>query len=128
MQARMRNLLVVPALLAPALAMSAAPAMAAPDSAGNKGTCSPRVTAVSFSDNLDKAVIGGTTVGGLSDMAWDQQRHAWASTVDNHGNDPSRIWFWTDPAHARVVGAPLVLKKPDGRAELTRALVRVLGR
>ncbi|NMO50115.1 esterase-like activity of phytase family protein [Actinoplanes sp. TBRC 11911] len=59
-------------------------------------------------------MIGGTTVGGLSDMAWDPRRHAWASTVDNHTTDPSRIWFWSDPAHAHVVGAPLVLKKPDG--------------
>jgi hypothetical protein len=114
MPARTRKLLVIPAILAPALAIPAAPAMAANDSADNKNACSPRVTAVSFSDDLDKAVIGGTTVGGLSDMAWDQHRHAWASTVDNHANDPSRIWFWTDPAHARVVGAPLVLKKPDG--------------
>jgi hypothetical protein len=109
MQARIRKLLVVPAMLAPALAIPAAPAMAA-----KAPTCSPRATAVSFSDGLDKAVIGGTTVGGLSDMAWDQRRHAWASTVDNHASDPSRIWFWTDPSHAHVVGAPLVLKKADG--------------
>jgi hypothetical protein len=76
--------------------------------------CSPRATAVSFSDGLDKAVVGGTAVGGLSDMAYCSRRHAWASTVDNHASDPARIWFWTDPSYAHVVGAPLVLKKPDG--------------
>jgi hypothetical protein len=114
MQVRFSELLIIPAMLAPALAIPAAPALAASDSADNKNACSPRATAVSFSDGLDKAVIGGATVGGLSDMAWDQRRHAWASTVDNHASDPARIWFWTDPAHAHVVGSPLVLKKPDG--------------
>jgi hypothetical protein len=70
--------------------------------------------ALGFSDGLDKAVHAGVTVGGLSDIAWDRRRHAYASTVDNHGTDPSRIWFWSDPAHAHVVGDPLVLEAPDG--------------
>jgi hypothetical protein len=113
MQARIRKL-IIPAVLAPALAIPAAPALASSDSADNRAVCSPRADAISFSDGLDKAMVGGTAVGGLSDMAWDQRRHAWASTVDNHANDPSRVWFWADPAHAHVVGSPLVLKKPDG--------------
>ena len=113
MQARIRKLLVIPAMLAPALAIPAAP-LSRRMIQQTTAECSPRATAVSFSDGLDKAVVGGTAVGGLSDMAYDARRHAWASTVDNHADDPARIWFWTDPAHAHVVGSPLVLKKPDG--------------
>ncbi len=78
------------------------------------GACPPKAVALGFSDGLDKAVVDGVTVGGLSDIAWDAHRHAYASTVDNHATDPSRIWFWQDPEHAHVVGEPLVLKAPDG--------------
>ena len=60
------------------------------------------------------AFVDGVTVGGLSDIACDARRHAFASTVDNHLTDPSRIWFWRDPDHAPVVGAPVVLKAPEG--------------
>jgi hypothetical protein len=78
------------------------------------GACPPDAVALGFSDGLDKAVVDGVTVGGLSDIAWDKRRHAYASTVDNHATDPSRIWFWRDTAHAHVVGEPLVLEAPDG--------------
>nr|WP_296063839.1 esterase-like activity of phytase family protein [uncultured Actinoplanes sp.] len=109
------KLLLIPAVLGPALAIPAASAAAATnDSPNNKNACSPRATAISFSDGLDKAVVGGVTVGGLSDMAWDKRRHAWASTVDNHGSDPARVWFWRDPSNPKIVGGPLVLKRPDG--------------
>ena len=90
-------LLLVPALLAPA-----APAAA-------HGRPAPACPA-SYSDALDK--VGG--IGGLSDLAWDGRSHAWASTVDNHGTDPARIWFFRDPAHPVIVGDPLVLRRPDG--------------
>jgi hypothetical protein len=60
--------------------------------------------------------VDGVTVGGLSDLAWDARAGAWASTVDNHGTDPSRLWHFTDPAHPVVTGDPLVLRKPDGTA------------
>jgi hypothetical protein len=39
---------------------------------------------------------------------------AWASTVDNHGTDPSRVWFFRDLADPTVTMTPLVLKKADG--------------
>jgi hypothetical protein len=78
------------------------------------GPCPPHAVALGYSDGLDKAVVDGVTIGGLSDIAWDARSHAYASTVDNHATDPSRIWHWADPAHAHVVGGPLVLKAPDG--------------
>ena len=61
---------------------------------------------VAFSDVLDKR----DGIGGLSDMAWDQRSHAWASTVDNHGTDPAKIWFWRSSG---PVGS-LVLRRADG--------------
>lgn len=88
----------------------AAPAGAHPASA----TCRPGAGAVGYSDGLDKLVVDGATVGGLSDIAWDKVTRSWASTVDNHATDPSRIWFYRDPLRPEVVGGPLVLKKPDG--------------
>ena len=93
-----------------------APAGAWPGSRlpAGQGACPPRATALGFSDGLDKAVADGVTVGGLSDIAYDRRRHAYASTVDNHATDPSRIWFWAGPEHAHTVGRPLVLTAPDG--------------
>src|SRR5437899_9425443 len=92
--------------------------LASPVSAAGSGwqgsrTCAPSAAALSFSDALDKVSYQGATVGGLSDLAYDSRSHAWAATVDNHGSDPSRIWFFRDLAHPRVTGV-LVLKKPDG--------------
>ena len=89
----------------------AAPARAASPSAAS---CPPRATAVGYSDGLDKLVVDGMTVGGLSSIAWDARAGAWASTVDNHGTDPSRIWHFRDQLHPTVTGDPLVLRKPDG--------------
>jgi hypothetical protein len=88
----------------------AVPAAAHPSAA----TCPPAATAVRFSDSLDKLVRGDATLGGLSDIAWDRRAGAWASTVDNHATDPSRIWFYRDAAHPVVTRDPLVLRKPDG--------------
>jgi hypothetical protein len=93
-------LLLVPVLLAPA-----APAAA-------HGRPRPTACPVSYSDALDQ--VGG--IGGLSDLAWDNRSHAWASTVDNHGTDPARIWFFRRAADPVIVGDPLVLRRPDGTA------------
>ncbi len=90
----------------------AAPAAAHPSP--NRNSCPPAATAVTFSDSLDKLVRGDATLGGLSDIAWDRRSGAWASTVDNHATDPSRIWFFRDAAHPVVTRDPLVLTKPDG--------------
>jgi hypothetical protein len=99
-------MLLVPPLL---LITPAVPAAAAPT-----GDCGPDASAVSYADGLDKLTVGDATIGGLSNMAWDRRRHAWASTVDNHDTDPARIWFWRDPAAPAPVGGPLLLRRPDG--------------
>jgi predicted extracellular nuclease len=78
--------------------------------------CSPDALAVGYSDALDKKAVGGATVGGLSSLAYDARAHSYVSAVDNHADDPSRIWFIGDPRHPAVTRAPLVLKKPDGTA------------
>jgi hypothetical protein len=100
---------------ATASAATAAPAgtaSAAPKAPAR--ACPPAATAVSYSDTLDKAVHDGVTVGGLSDVAWDRRSGSWVSSVDNHGTDPARLWFWRDPAAPRIVRDPLVLRRPDG--------------
>jgi hypothetical protein len=109
----MKRSLMIGAVLALSVPLLAAPAVAADKTAGS---CAPGATAVSFSDGLDKLVYDGVTLGGLSDMAWDRRSGAWVSSVDNHGSDPARLWFWRDPSAAKVVRGPLVLRKPDGTA------------
>ncbi|HEV7963589.1 MAG TPA: esterase-like activity of phytase family protein [Actinoplanes sp.] len=79
-------------------------------------SCPPSASAVGYSDGLDKLVVGGATIGGLSSIAWDARSGTWASTVDNHGTDPARIWFYRDALHPAVTGDPLVLRRPDGTA------------
>lgn len=88
----------------------------APGAAAQDGTarCAPDAFAVGFSDSLDKLVRGGAELGGLSSLAYDARSRAWASTVDNNGTDPARIWFFRDLKHPTVVRDPLVLRMPDG--------------
>jgi hypothetical protein len=76
--------------------------------------CPPAAAALSFSDALDKQVVDGATIGGLSNIAYDAHAHAYVSSVDNHGTDPSRLWFHRDLSSPRIVGDPLVLKEPNG--------------
>jgi len=78
------------------------------------GVCPPAAIALDFSDALDKLTRNGVQLGGLSSLAFDRRSGAWASTVDNHGSDPARIWFFRNLAHPTVVRDPLVLKRPDG--------------
>lgn len=77
-------------------------------------SCPPAGGALGFSDALDKLDVDGVRVGGLSSLAYDRKRGAWASTVDNRTGDPARIWFFRDLASPRVIGSPLVLRRPDG--------------
>jgi hypothetical protein len=91
---------------------AALPITASPDD--RAAACPPSGSARGYSDALDKVVVGGATVGGLSSLAYDARTHAWASAVDNHGSDPARIWFFRDLHDPHVVGAPLVLRRPDG--------------
>ena len=81
---------------------------------GGPGFCPPRAVAYHFSDALDKVSYAGTTVGGLSDIAYDAQLGSFVSSVDNHADDPSRLWFFSDVDHPRIWRDPLVLKAPDG--------------
>lgn len=74
----------------------------------------PAGIALSYSDGLDKLVSHGATVGGLSSLAYDKRSHAWVSAVDNHADDPSRLWFFDSLTKPKVTRAPLVLKKADG--------------
>jgi len=92
------------------------PIAAVPAAAVTSRSCPPAARAVGYSDALDKLAPGGATIGGLSSIAWDARSGAWASTVDNHGADPSRIWFFRDALHPAVLGDPLVLRRPDGTA------------
>ncbi len=102
--------LAAAAAAVPALGL-AAPAGAAPESRA----CPPAALALGYSDALDKAVYDGATVGGLSDLAYDPQAHSYISTVDNHGTDPSRLWYiGNDLAHPKITRDPLVLTAPDG--------------
>jgi hypothetical protein len=109
----MKRSLSFGALLVVATPLFAVPAQAVPAPAA---TCPPSATAVSYSDGLDKLVRDGVALGGLSDVAWDKRSSSWVSTVDNHGTDPARIWFWRDPSAPKVVRNPLVLRTPDGTA------------
>ena len=69
---------------------------------------------MNFSDSLDKLVRGGVQLGGLSSLAYDARSRAWVSSVDNHGTDPARLWFFRNLASPVVVRDPLVLRRPDG--------------
>ncbi|QRP42753.1 esterase-like activity of phytase family protein [Amycolatopsis sp. FDAARGOS 1241] len=88
--------------------------MGAADGPGTGPRCSPQVSALGFSDALDKRVVNGAEVGGLSSLAFDVRSHSWSSTVDNHASDPARIWFFRNLGDPTPVGGPLVLRKPDG--------------
>jgi hypothetical protein len=80
----------------------------------NVGVCPPAALAVNFSDSLDKLVYDGAELGGLSSLAYDPRSAAWVSSVDNHGTDPARLWFFRNLADPTVVRDPLVLRRPDG--------------
>lgn len=102
----MKRPIIAGALLALTAPLLAVPAAAAPKHVTNCAT--------SYSDALDKLVYDGATVGGLSDLAWDRRSKSWVSTVDNHGADPARVWFWRDPKSPQITRDPLVLRTADG--------------
>ena len=98
-------------------AVSATPASASPRHPGATDTgrvCPPAALAVGFSDALDKTERAGVRLGGLSSLAYDRRSGRYAATVDNHLSDPARIWFFRDLAHPRIVGEPLILRRPHG--------------
>lgn len=79
-----------------------------------RGDCPPAAMAVDYSDGLDKLSVGEAQIGGLSALDHDPRAQGWVSVVDNHGSEPSRLWYLTDPQDPQPVGEPLVLKAPDG--------------
>ena len=99
--------------LTPSPAQSMTPSVA-PSAAPATRACPPAARARGYSDALDKLKVGGVTLGGLSNLAWDARKGAFAATVDNNDTDPSRVWFIRHPARPSVTGKPLVLRKPDG--------------
>jgi hypothetical protein len=78
-------------------------------------TCPPAATAVGFSDALDKAVVNGVQVGGLSAIAYDRRSGGYVSVEDHSGTQDARLFFLRDLAAPKVTGT-LVLTKPDGTA------------
>jgi hypothetical protein len=79
-------------------------------------SCPPDGLALGYSDALDKLRVSGATLGGLSDIAYDPRLHAYVSSVDNDGTNPSRLWFYRNLGSPHVVRAPLVLRHADGTA------------
>lgn len=74
------------------------------------------VTAVSYSDALDKIDYQGTRVGGLSGIAWDAQADSYVAQSDNHGSDASRVWFiGKDLSKPSITRDPVTLKNADGK-------------
>lgn len=76
--------------------------------------CPPAAAAISYSDALDKRVVDGMEIGGLSDIAYDAHTRSYVSSVDNNGTDPSRLWFYRNLSDPRPLGDPVVLRSPDG--------------
>ncbi|HEY0249587.1 MAG TPA: esterase-like activity of phytase family protein [Gryllotalpicola sp.] len=76
--------------------------------------CSANVDAVSFSDALDKKIVDGAEVSGLSSIAWDARQQAWVSALDNNGLTPEYVWSYRNLSAPKVTHAPLVLTKPNG--------------
>lgn len=123
-----RRITVLAAALALGIALSGAGAGlngAAADPLGHRAdhggsdrwgsrVCPPAAAAINFSDALDKKVVDGTEISGLSDIAWDRHTHSYVSSVDNNGTDPSRVWFWRHPTAPKPVGDPVVLTDPAG--------------
>lgn len=78
--------------------------------------CPPDAIALTYSDGLNKLTYQGIELGGLSDIAYDARSHAYVSSVDNNGTDPSRLWFYRNLTSPVVVRPPLILRAPDGKA------------
>jgi hypothetical protein len=69
--------------------------------------------AVAFSDALNKATVGGVTVGGLSGLTLDRRSGGFVAVEDHSLNDPARVFFISNSAKPAVT-AVLTLHKPDG--------------
>jgi len=111
-----RKLVPVVAALAAALALCVVilvggeRAEAAPPR-GEAPECAPGVDLLGFSDALDKRTFRGTTVGGLSDLAYTGRRGVYYSIVDNgpDADSPARFYTLSVPVRRGGLGEPEVL-------------------
>lgn len=78
------------------------------DAPAGAATCAPGVELLGFSDALDKATFGGTTVGGLSGLAYDAPRDRYYSLVDNERDTPARVYTLHIPLVDGKLGTPTV--------------------
>ncbi len=69
--------------------------------------------AVAFSDALNKVVVGGTEVGGLSGLTVDRRSGGIVAIEDHSRNDPARVFFISNSAKPVITGV-LTLHKADG--------------
>ncbi|MFW0788150.1 esterase-like activity of phytase family protein [Gordonia sp. CPCC 205333] len=77
--------------------------------------CSNSIDVVGYSDALDKVAVTGQRIGGLSALTRDSTSGNYL-TLPDHGPNGAVIWTLTDPGNPRIVGGPLILKDPAGRA------------
>ena len=97
----------------PAPAPAASPPTARVTAAGTPTvgtpTCAPGVEYLGYSDALDKQRFEGTTVGGLSALAYDAARDVYYSLVDNERTAPARFYtLRVSLERGRLVGVQLV--------------------
>jgi len=78
---------------------------------GEAPECAAGVDLLGFSDALDKQTFRGTTVGGLSDLAYTGRRGVYYSIVDNgpDADSPARFYTLSVPVRHGALGGPEVL-------------------
>lgn len=96
-----------------ALAFGSGASAAAPPGVSTL-TCAPSgfyVGFLGFSDALNKETYEGTTVGGLSALAYDKRRNAYYSLVDNDpdADSPARFYTLDVPLSRYGLGEPEIL-------------------
>jgi hypothetical protein len=89
-------------LAGPETATAARPGTEAPD-------CASGVDFIGFSDALNKDTFEGTSVGGLSGLAYDRRRGLYYSIVDNQGTTDARFYTLRAPVDRSGFGTPEVL-------------------
>ncbi len=110
-----RSTLLVLALAALAATLAMLVALAGPATAKPPGSeapnCATGVDFLGFSDALNKETYEGTTVGGLSALAYDERRDVYYSLVDNgpEGNSPARFYTLDMPLDRSGLGEPEIL-------------------
>lgn len=107
--------LAVPAVAAaPAVAAPAPASESAPGSGGAGRACSPTGSVRGFSDALDKRVVGGVGLAGLSGLAVDRRSGGLVAPLDNRGTDLARLWFFRGLPDVALTRSPLVLRNTRG--------------